>query len=217
MLLTDFVNGEVEVNVMIPLSYIERTYRYPKVSSEALSEIVAEITCSLWWRLMVATTYVMFGFLVFVVAIVRFFLAPRYSEVFAYSMLGLGALLLVLTVVIVVVEWSESKGKSIDSNLIERVLNVCFSSAGVSVEMSVGSERFIHVISIAGIRSVSGYVQDGWLWVRDRGVVVETNDGKLFRFVLSLSKAELNRFLNDFTLSLSEIDFPVRSLRKFQV
>ncbi|MHC8302376.1 hypothetical protein [Pseudomonas sp. ZS1P83] len=209
------------MSVIIPLSYIEKTYRYPKLSSEVLSEMVSEmvseITCSLWWRLMVATTYVVFGFVVFVVAIVRFFLVPRYSEVFAYSMLGLGALLLVMTVVIVVVEWSESKSKPIDSDLIERVLNVCFSSAGVSVEISVGSERFIHVLSLAGIKSVSGYVQDGWLWVRDRGVVIETNDGKQFRFVLSLSKAELTRFLNDFTLSLSEINFPVRSLRKFQV
>lgn len=205
------------MSVIIPLSYIEKTYRYPRVSSEVLSEVVSEITCSLWWRLMVATTYVMFGFVVFVVAIVRFFLVPRYSEVFAHSMLGLGALLLAMTVIIVVVEWSESKGKSIDSNLIERVLKVCFSSAGVSVEMSLGSERFIHVLSIAGIRSVSGYVQDGWLWVRDRGVVIETNDGKQFRFVSSLSKSELNRFLNNFTLSLSEINFPVRSLGKFQV
>ena len=201
------------MSVIIPLSYIEKTYRYPRV----LSEVLSEITCSLWWRLMVATSYLMFGFTVFVVAVVRFFLVPRYYEVFACFMLGLGALLLVVTVIIVVVEWSEGKGKSIDSNLIERVLNVCFSSAGVSVEMSVGSERFVHVLSIAGIRSVSGYVQDGWLWVRDRGVVIETNDGKQFRFVLSLSKAELNRFLNDFTLSLSELNFPVRSLRKFQV
>lgn len=166
---------------------------------------------------MVATTYVMFWFIVFVAAIVRFFWVPMNSEAFAYSIFGMGAFLLIITVVIVIVEWSESKDKSIDSNLAERVLNVCFSSAGVSVEMSVGSERFIHVLSIAGIRSVSGYVQDGWFLVRDRGVVIETNDGKQLRFVFSLKKVALNNFLNDFTLSLSEMNFPVRNLREFQV
>jgi hypothetical protein len=212
-LLTDFVGGEVEVSEIIPFGYIEKAYRYPQASSEAVYKIMS----SFWWRLMVATTYVMFWFIVFVAAIVRFFWVPMNSEAFAYSIFGMGAFLLIITVVIVIVEWSESKDKSIDSNLAERVLNVCFSSAGVSVEMSVGSERFIHVLSIAGIRSVSGYVQDGWFLVRDRGVVIETNDGKQLRFVFSLKKVALNNFLNDFTLSLSEMNFPVRNLREFQV
>jgi hypothetical protein len=212
-LLTDFVGGEVEVSEIIPFGYIEKAYRYPQASSEAVYKIMS----SFWWRLMVATTYVMFWFIVFVAAIVRFFWVPMNSEAFAYSIFGMCAFLLIITVVIVIVEWSESKDKSIDSNLAERVLNVCFSSAGVSVEMSVGSERFIHVLSIAGIRSVSGYVQDGWFLVRDRGVVIETNDGKQLRFVFSLKKVALNNFLNDFTLSLSEMNFPVRNLREFQV
>ncbi|WP_223520149.1 hypothetical protein [Pseudomonas sp. GL-B-19] len=211
--MTDFVGGEVEVSVIIPFGYIEKAYRYPQASSEAVYKIMS----SFWWRLMVATTYLMFWFIVFVAAIVRFFWVPMNSEAFAYSIFGMGAFLLIITVVIVIVEWSESKDKSIDSNLAERVLNVCFSSAGVSVEMSVGSERFIHVLSIAGIRSVSGYVQDGWFLVRDRGVVIETNDGKQLRFVFSLKKVALNNFLNDFTLSLSEMNFPVRNLRGFQV
>ncbi len=201
------------MSVIIPFGYIEKAYRYPQASSEAVYKIMS----SFWWRLMVATTYLMFWFIVFVAAIVRFFWVPMNSEAFAYSIFGMGAFLLIITVVIVIVEWSESKDKSIDSNLAERVLNVCFSSAGVSVEMSVGSERFIHVLSIAGIRSVSGYVQDGWFLVRDRGVVIETNDGKQLRFVFSLKKVALNNFLNDFTLSLSEMNFPVRNLRGFQV
>jgi hypothetical protein len=79
--------------------------------------------------------------------------------------------------------YTESNGESVDSIPAEKVLNDCFHSMGVSFKISVGSERFIDELSIADIRSVSGYVQDEWIWGRERGVVIETNDGKQFRFV----------------------------------
>ncbi|POZ99630.1 hypothetical protein C4E44_34020 [Pseudomonas sp. MWU12-2312b] len=166
---------------------------------------------------MVATSNVMAVFTLLLVAYLRFFGRPKYPEVFLYFILGLLALFLIVAIIIVVVEWFENNGNSIDAASVEKVLNVCFHSKGVSVEMSVGAERFVREVSIAGIKSVSGYIQDGWLWVRDRGVVIELSSGEQFRLVLSFSKFELDCFLKDFVSSLNDMDFPVKKLRKFQV
>lgn len=207
MFLIDFIQGDVEVSVVIPLNYIERFYRHPEVTPKKIA--------GLWWNLMKATGYVISGFTVFLTAFVRFLGRP--AEPFIYFIFGLGALFLIMAVIIVLVEWSESNSNSVDNVLIEKVLNASFCSEGVSVERSLGSERFIFELSVAEINSVSGYVQDGWLWVRDRGVVIETNDGEQYRLVLSFKNAELTCFLNDFVSSLSEINIPVKKVRKFQV
>jgi hypothetical protein len=200
------------MSVIIPSDYIEKVCRWPKTPSELESELKFKMENSFWWRLTKALFYQLFWF----VLLPLIFFSGN-NEIFALVLLCVWALVFVMTVIIVLVEWSEHKQKFIDSSLIEKVLNVCFNPAGVSFEVSIDTERSMHILSMSDIKFVSGYVQSGWIWSKGRGVIVETEDGKQFRFVLSLSKSELNKFLNVFISSLGEMNFPVRGIRNFQV
>ncbi|MFJ7795340.1 hypothetical protein [Pseudomonas sp. NPDC096950] len=204
------------MSVIIPSEYIEKVYRWPKTPSELESELKFKMAHSFWWRLTRAVFYQVFWF-VLLPHLVFYFLSPGYGQIFAMVLLAVWVLVFVVSVIIVLVEWSENKAKFIDSSLIEKVLNVCFRSTGVSFEVSTDTERSMHILSMSDIKSVSGYVQGGWIWDQDRGVIVETEEGKQFRFVLSLSKSELHKFLSDFVSSLGDMNFPVRGTRKFQV
>lgn len=204
------------MSVIIPSDYIEKVYRWPKTPSELKSELKFKMAHSFWWRLTRAFSYQVFWF-VLLPPLVFYFLSPGYGQVLALVLLALWGLVLVVSVIIVLVEWSEDKEKFIDGSFIGKVFNVCFSSAGVSFEVLTDTDRSTHILSMSEIKCVSGYAQGGWVWNQDRGVIVETENGKQFRFALSLSKSELNKFLISFISSLGEMKFPVRGMRSFQV
>lgn len=130
---------------------------------------------------------------------------------------SLSAYFSLIALVIVVVERGERRRKSPAVTVIDKISNVAFAPEGVSIEVSFGEECTIHMLPITDIKSISGYVQDGWLRVRDRGVVIETNDNKQIRIVLGLNKTKFKLFIDELMLSLGEINYPIKGVRFFQV
>ncbi|WP_150788404.1 hypothetical protein [Pseudomonas fluorescens] len=191
------------MSAKIPANFIAQIYRYPDESPRR--------------RVIRGPGPIVMTSVLFMLAFLNYYGVPRGSDVFALFILGAGSIFLMVALTIIVVERSESRKKDIPKPIVEGVLSAIFDQGGISIEMLVGSKPYMSIIFIDEIKSVSGYVQGGWLWVRDRGVVIETNDNKQFRFVMSMNKIELERFLNEFLLSLSEINYPVRNIRKFQV
>lgn len=127
------------------------------------------------------------------------------------------AYFLLIALVIIIVERGERKRRSSTTTVIEKISNLAFTPEGVSISISSGEECAIHVLPITDIKSVSGYVQDGWLRVRDRGVVIEASDNKQIRIVLCLNKPKFKLFVDELTLSLGEINYPIKGVRFFQV
>lgn len=66
------------------------------------------------------------------------------------------------------------------------------------------------------IASVAPYHQQGWLFGRDRGVVIEDSDGQQWRLVLRLSREELEIFTQTLKDSLEPLGYSLVKLRRFQ-
>lgn len=66
------------------------------------------------------------------------------------------------------------------------------------------------------IASVAPYQQQGWFFSRDRGVVVEHNDGQQWRLALKLSKEELEAYSKTLNDTLEPLGYPITALRRFQ-
>lgn len=71
-------------------------------------------------------------------------------------------------------------------------------------------------VKLSDIKEVSGYIQDGWLWVRERGILLETKQNVQFRFALNLNRSELDNFLVTWQASLRDMNYTFGKLRKFQ-
>jgi hypothetical protein len=198
-----------EVSLVIPANIIQAIYVHPvEANIEPFSKA---------WRFMDASTYWMYAFTVFCFVFVKVFGRPSFSDPVVYLLLGIMAIVVFVIVIIILVERSESKAQADNESPAVTGFHVGFDSSGVTVETQMSSEHFSGVIPRSDIKKISGYVQDGWLCARDRGVVIERNDGAQFRFVLSLQKSRLNDFLSEFELSLKQLDYPVGPLRKFLV
>lgn len=169
------------------------------------------------WRLMESSTRWMFVVIVSVTMLANVFGRSAFSEPVVYVLLGVAAIVVFVIVIIKLVERSEANAQVDTDSPDEDNVRVDFDALGVTVEKQLGSERYSSVIPRSDIKTISGYVQHGWLGVRDRGVVIERNDGAQFRFVLSLKKSELSDFLSEFELSLGRLEYPVVAPRKLQV
>lgn len=66
------------------------------------------------------------------------------------------------------------------------------------------------------IASVAPYQQQGWLFNRDRGLVIEDNEGKQWRLALKLSMAELEQYSQTLRSSLEPLGYSLDKLRRFQ-
>ncbi|VXC04330.1 conserved hypothetical protein [Pseudomonas sp. 8Z] len=66
------------------------------------------------------------------------------------------------------------------------------------------------------IASVASYQQQGWLFSRDRGLVIEDNEGKQWRLALKLSKAELDQYSQTLHATLEALGYSLGKLRRFQ-
>jgi uncharacterized membrane protein YuzA (DUF378 family) len=197
------------VSVVIPANIIQAIYVHPH---EAYIKPFGKA-----WRFMEASTKWMYAIIVFGVVFANVFGRPSFSDPVAYLILGVVAIVVFVIVTIKLVEKSESKAKVDNESPAEAGFHVGFDSSGVTVEKQMSSEHFSGVIPRSDIKKISGYVQGGWLGARDRGVVIERNDGAQFRFVLSIQKSRLNDFLSEFELSLKQLNYPVEPLRTFQV
>ena len=58
--------------------------------------------------------------------------------------------------------------------------------------------------------------QDGWLWVRDRGILLETKQDLQFRLSLNINRQGLDNLLVSLQPSLSDMNYNIGNLRKFQ-
>jgi len=96
-------------------------------------------------------------------------------------------------------------------------LSAEFRKDGVRILATVDNlVEFQEKIKISDIKTVSGYIQDGWLWVRDRGILLETKQGLQFRFSLNLNRQGLDNLLVSLQPSLSDMNYNIGKLRKFQ-
>ena len=197
------------MSVVIPANIIQTIYVHPHEAHIKPFGMV--------WRFMEVSTNWMYAYIVFGVVFLKVFGRPSFSEPVVYLLLGIMAIVVFVIVIIILVERSESKAQADNESPAVTGFHVDFDSSGVTVETQMSSEHFSGVIPRSDIKKISGYVQDGWLCARDRGVVIERNDGAQFRFVLSLQKSRLNDFLSEFELSLKQLDYPVGPLRKFLV
>lgn len=191
------------MGVIIPLESIKRFYRFPDETPRIRRFY------SPGARFMIAYLLLM--------AYANYYGVPRVSHLVVYLILSIGAVLLLVAVTIVVVERAERKKERSAKAVIEKISSVDFNREDISIEVSSGLERNTHTFPVTDIKSVSGYVQDGWFCVRDRGVVIETNDNKQFRIVLDLNRPRFNLFIERFNLSLGELDYPAKKTRVFQV
>ncbi|WP_339409538.1 hypothetical protein [Pseudomonas sp. EA_35y_Pfl2_R5] len=66
------------------------------------------------------------------------------------------------------------------------------------------------------IASVAPYQQQGWLFSRDCGLVIEDHEGKQWRLALKLSRAELERYSQTLQTSLEPLGYSLDKLRRFQ-
>ncbi|WP_417663562.1 hypothetical protein [Pseudomonas sp.] len=66
------------------------------------------------------------------------------------------------------------------------------------------------------IVSVAPYQQQGWLFNRDRGLVVEDCEGRQLRLALKLSMSELEQYSQTLKTSLEPLGYSLDKLRRFQ-
>lgn len=66
------------------------------------------------------------------------------------------------------------------------------------------------------ITSVAPYQQQGWLFNRDRGLVIEDAEGKQWRVALKLSMPELEQYSQSLQASLEALGYSLGKLRRFQ-
>ncbi|TWC41588.1 hypothetical protein FBY03_102337 [Pseudomonas sp. SJZ079] len=96
-------------------------------------------------------------------------------------------------------------------------LSAEFRKDGVRILATVDNlVGFQEKIKLSDIKTVSGYIQDGWLWVRDRGILLETNQDPQFRLSLNLNRQGLDNLLVSLQPSLSDMNYNIGKLRKFQ-
>lgn len=138
------------------------------------------------------------------------------ADLLAYLLLGIAVIFMFMFVIAIAIAIIKLVARSERKVPPKPVFHVGFDSSGVTVQ-GLSSEDFSGGLARSDIRKVSGYVQDGWFFARDRGVVIERNDGVQFRVALSLAKSRLNQFLNELELSLKQLDYPVVPRRKFLV
>lgn len=96
-------------------------------------------------------------------------------------------------------------------------LSAEFRKDGVRILATVDNlVEFQEKIKLSDIKAVSGYIQDGWLWVRDRGILLETKQEQQFRLSLNLNRQGLDSLLGSLQPSLSDMSYNIGKLRKFQ-
>lgn len=66
------------------------------------------------------------------------------------------------------------------------------------------------------ISSVAPYQQQGWLFNRDRGLVIEDNEGKQWRLALKISMHELEQYSQTLKTALEPLGYSLDKLRRFQ-
>ncbi|WP_426201594.1 hypothetical protein [Pseudomonas sp. TWP3-1] len=194
---------------LIPANIIQTVYVHP---DEEYIKPFGKV-----WKLMESSTAWMSAVIVVGTVLANVFGRSAFSDPVVYVLLGVVAVVVFVIVIIKLVEKSEANAQVDTDSPDEGNVRVGFDALGVTVEKQMGSERYSSVIPRSDIKAISGYVQHGWLGLRDRGVVIERNDGAQFRFVLSLKKSELSDFLSEFELSLGRLEYPVVASRKLQV
>jgi hypothetical protein len=96
-------------------------------------------------------------------------------------------------------------------------LSAEFRKDGVRILATVDNlVAFQEKIKLSDIKAVSGYIQDGWLWARDRGILLETKQNLQFRLSLNLNRQGLDNLLVSLQPSLSDMNYNIGNLRKFQ-
>jgi hypothetical protein len=96
-------------------------------------------------------------------------------------------------------------------------LSAEFRKDGVRILATVDNlVEFQEKIKMSDIKTVSGYIQDGWLWVRDRGILLETKQDLQFRLSLNLNRQGLDNLLVSLQPSLNDMNYNIGKLRKFQ-
>ncbi|QKE62124.1 hypothetical protein HNE05_01625 [Aquipseudomonas campi] len=171
---------------MLDKSQLRKVYRHPKPASRS-----TETWCSL---------VLIFGFTFACVAKLGF---P--GSLFAAVVFALAALLVGLWVTA-----PDGRAKSGDPH-------VEFRQDGVNVSrrfdnQAVWEER----IRRARVTSVAPYVQTGWLFPRDHGLVIENSDGVQWRIALRVPRAELEVQLESLQSTLQKWGYPLAPLRRFQ-
>ena len=76
--------------------------------------------------------------------------------------------------------------------------------------------EFQEKIKLSDIKAVSGYIQDGWLWMRNLGILLETKQDQQFRLSLNLDRQGLHNLLESLQPSLSDMNYKIGKLRNFQ-
>lgn len=96
-------------------------------------------------------------------------------------------------------------------------LSAEFRKDGVRILATVDNlVEFQEKIKLSDIKAVSGYIQGGWLWGRDRGILLETKQDLQFRLSLNLNRQGLDNLLVSLQPSLSDMNYNIGKLRKFQ-
>jgi hypothetical protein len=96
-------------------------------------------------------------------------------------------------------------------------LSAEFRKDGVRILATVDNlVEFQEKIKLSYIKTVSGYILDGWLWVRDRGILLETKHELQFRLSLNLNRQGLDNLLVSLQPSLIDMNYNIGKLRKFQ-
>lgn len=197
------------MSVVIPANFIETIYVYPE------EEYVKPFGKA--WLFMESSTRWIYAVLLAAFLLANVFGRRAFSDPGVYLVLAGAAVIVFVTVIIKSVERSEAKAQVDAVHPDDDNVHVSFDALSVTIEKQLGAERYCSVIPRSDIKKISGYVQNGWFSVRDRGVVIERNDGAQFRFVFSLKKSQWNDFLLGFEESLKRFDYPLGPLRRFQV
>lgn len=96
-------------------------------------------------------------------------------------------------------------------------ISVEFRKDGIHVQAKVDHvAQFKEKIKLSDVRQVHGYIQDGWLLVRERGLLIETKQDQQFRLVLNLDQQALKEKVEALQLELGEMGYNFGRLRKFQ-
>ncbi|MCX4220879.1 hypothetical protein MKZ87_24850 [Pseudomonas sp. MCal1] len=197
------------MNVEVSGDLVEKIYFFPK-------EVCGRVCDSVRKFINVGVRF-LFDFFTLVMVFLDAFGVPKVSVVFAYFMLGVFVILFFVVAVIAFVEIYEGYDKSTGDGCVDGVAqSVVFNSSGLRFEVEAGLHRRRSFVCFDEIKCVSGYVQRGWLFGRDRGVVVETKSGEQIRFALSLGKKSLASYLDELMLLLRRIGYFVMDIRRFQ-
>jgi hypothetical protein len=100
---------------------------------------------------------------------------------------------------------------------ISEILSAEFRKDGIRIQATVdGLGDLEDRIKLSDIKVISGYTQDGWLWARERGILVETKQDKQYRLSLNLDQRGIESLLDGLQQRLISVDYKFGKYRKFQ-